>query len=104
MISNLAKKGSWMKFMGELNYDQYGKGQIIIRKNSGDIGMMFPVLNQNHAPAEQPKTAVEPKSDTTASTPEPSPPKALDTNPQPTFGGTPKKDWDDDDIPFLRVE
>ena len=113
MIRTHAKSGSWMKFSGELNYDQYGKGQILIRKHGGDIGMMFPVLNQNMAPkseapaqpevpSQSPAPLLVPTTQNTFKDDEPEqlePPKDLYQSTNNGFAQNSKK-WDEDDIPF----
>ena len=44
MIKTHAKKGKWMKVLGELSYGSNGATEILVRKTTGDIGMMFDAL------------------------------------------------------------
>lgn len=45
MIKTYAKKGKWMKVLGELSYGSNNTTEILVRKTTGDIGMMFEHLS-----------------------------------------------------------
>ena len=46
MLKTIAKKGKWMKVSGEISIEN-NKPIILIRKNLGDLGLMFDVLNSD---------------------------------------------------------
>lgn len=43
MLETKAKRGRWVKVMGELMYNN-NQTEILVRKTTGDIGMMFTTL------------------------------------------------------------
>jgi single-stranded DNA-binding protein len=89
MLQTKAKKGKWIKVLGELTYNN-GQVEILVRKTTGDIGMMFSHLGIDD---NQDKNESENNSDKLQSEPEfKSPTNSF-------LGGTSSKD-DDDDIPF----
>ena len=96
MLKTIAKKGKWLKVSGELATDK-GKPVILIRKNLGDLGLMFDVLN-THVTDETPQEAEAPQIKKEPGKQEEDDPFMSSFNSG--FTNKTKKPVDDDDIPF----
>lgn len=74
MIKSHAKKGKWMKVLGELSYGKNGSTEVLVRKTTGDIGMMFAHLSNDdvndheHAADENPYKDTRPSQGLISST------------------------------------